>query len=61
MIRCESYNTAQIRLLHGEASDSPDPVGVDNRDVSTPLVRSSSHGAEEEILSFDFKMVIVQQ
>ncbi|RHZ66151.1 hypothetical protein CDV55_102696 [Aspergillus turcosus] len=45
---CESYNTAQIRLLHGEVLDSVDRVGVDNRDVSASPVRSSSHGAEEE-------------
>ncbi|GFF49773.1 predicted protein [Aspergillus udagawae] len=44
---CESYNTAQIRLLHGEVSDSLDRVGGDNRDVSASLMRSSSHGAEE--------------
>ncbi|GIK02666.1 hypothetical protein Aspvir_006725 [Aspergillus viridinutans] len=45
---CESYNTAQIRLLHGEVSDSLDRVGGDNRDVSASPMRSSSHGAEEE-------------
>ncbi|EAW22978.1 RING finger and CHY zinc finger domain-containing protein [Aspergillus fischeri NRRL 181] len=45
---CESYNTAQIRLLHGEVSDSLDRVGGDNRDVSVSPMRSSSHSAEEE-------------
>ncbi|KAF7163335.1 hypothetical protein CNMCM5623_008313 [Aspergillus felis] len=45
---CESYNTAQIRLLHGEVSDSLDRVGGDNWDVSASPMRSSSHGAEEE-------------
>jgi hypothetical protein len=45
---CESYNTAQIRLLNGEVSDSLDRVGGDNRDVSASPMRSSSHGAEEE-------------
>jgi hypothetical protein len=48
MNRCESYNTAQIRLLHGEVLDSVDRVGVDNGDLSASLVRSASHGAEEE-------------
>ncbi|RHZ66204.1 uncharacterized protein CDV56_106200 [Aspergillus thermomutatus] len=45
---CESYNTAQIRLLHGEVLDSLDRVGGDNRDISASPTRSSLHGAEEE-------------
>lgn len=46
--RCESYNTAQIRLLHGEASDSLDRAGGDNRDASASPMPSTFHGTEEE-------------
>ncbi|KMK61219.1 CHY and RING finger domain-containing protein [Aspergillus fumigatus Z5] len=45
---CESYNTAQIRLLHGEASDSLDRAGGDNRDASASPMPSTFHGTEEE-------------
>ncbi|RAK74094.1 RING finger and CHY zinc finger domain-containing protein [Aspergillus fijiensis CBS 313.89] len=43
---CESYNTAQIRLVRGNASD-PSALESDSEGISTPRARSSSHGADE--------------
>lgn len=44
--RCESYNTAQIRLLHGEVLESPEQ-DLDARQISASRGRSSSRGADE--------------
>ncbi|RAL09265.1 RING finger and CHY zinc finger domain-containing protein [Aspergillus homomorphus CBS 101889] len=47
---CESYNTAQIRLVRGNDSD-PSALNSDTEDISTTRARSSSHGADESGLS----------
>ncbi|PWY81778.1 CHY and RING finger domain protein [Aspergillus heteromorphus CBS 117.55] len=47
---CESYNTAQIRLLHRDSLDSPAP-DVDLEDIQPSRARSSSHGADESASS----------
>ncbi|BCR87004.1 RING finger and CHY zinc finger domain-containing protein [Aspergillus chevalieri] len=45
---CESYNTAQLRLLHGNLLESPEQ-DLESRHVSASRARSSSHGAEEAL------------
>lgn len=44
--RCESYNTAQHRLLHGEILESPEQ-DLETRQIIASRTRSSSHGADE--------------
>lgn len=48
--RCESYNTAQIRLLHGDVLDSFEPDS-DARSVPGSGLRSPSYGEDEGALS----------
>jgi ribosomal protein S27E len=45
---CESYNTAQLRLLHGDILESPEQ-DLENRHISASRARSSSHGADEAL------------
>lgn len=44
--RCESYNTAQLRLLHGDILESPEQ-DFETRHVIASRARASSHGADE--------------
>lgn len=46
--RCESYNTAQHRLLHGDILESPEQ-DFETRHIIASRARSSSHGADEAI------------
>lgn len=50
IFRCESYNTAQVRLLHGNVLDS---LEEDNgaRDIPAPRQRPSSYNVNEESLA----------
>ncbi|EAW07940.1 RING finger and CHY zinc finger domain-containing protein [Aspergillus clavatus NRRL 1] len=43
---CESYNTAQVQLLHSDALDALEQENEENRNDLTSRLRSSSHGAE---------------
>lgn len=45
-LRCESYNTAQHRLLHGDILESPEQ-DLETRQIIASRARSSSHGADE--------------
>ncbi|PYH95875.1 CHY and RING finger domain protein [Aspergillus ellipticus CBS 707.79] len=46
---CESYNTAQIRLLQGDSQDLPAP-NIELEDIQTSRARSSSYDIDESVL-----------